>query len=431
MRPILLSFYGTLMEAKSDVVVIGGGAVGLCAAYYLQQQGRSLTVLDKADVHQGASTGNAGMIVPSHIVPLASPGAVAKGIRWLTNPESPFYIKPRPSLELITWLWRFWRACDEAHVMRSIPVLRDLSLASVELFQELSATSGPGPFGFANTGLLMLHNTEKGQKENLQMAELAEEAGLEIDRLDEEATYRLEPEIRTPIKGSVYFRQDGRVDPDRFVGGLAEFLRRGGTTVQSDITVLGFERRNGSITSVRTTGGTIAAREVVIAAGAWSGKLANMLHLNVPVQPAKGYSITLEAPDHPLRIPLILTDEKLTVTAMSGRIRFAGTLALAGFDATIEPRRIAPIRRLAQLYCPEQMSHSASQIQGWSGYRPCSPDGLPIIGRATPFENLTIATGHGMMGVTLAPITGKLVAEIIAGDRPSVDLLPLRPERFH
>lgn len=416
------------MDTKTDVVVVGGGVVGLCTALYLGRAGYRVTVLDQG--HPGsASDGNAGMIVPSHIVPLAAPGVLTKGLRWLLSPESPFYIKPRVDPALMRWLWQFRAHCTEAHVERSVPVLRDLSLASVALFEELAAMEHMEAFGYANTGLLMLYHTEKGRQENLRMAEQAEAAGLDVTRLDREAALALDPELRVPFEGAVLYRQDGRVDPHGLLAALAAYLTRHGVSIRSGVEVLGFERQDRTVTRVHTSAGRIAADEVVLAAGAWTGRLARTLGLRLPVQPAKGYSITLDLPEAAPRIPHILTEEKLTVTPMPGRIRFAGTLALSGFDDTVDARRTIPLRRLVGTYRPDRVGEEAAKPNVWYGYRPCSPDGLPLIGRARAFTNLTVATGHGMMGVTLAPITGRLVAEVIQGISTTLDLAPFAADR--
>lgn len=415
----------TGLDERADVVVVGGGIVGLCAAYYLNRDGHSVTLLD-AEEEGRASDGNAGMIVPSHVLPLAAPGVIAQGVRWLFNAESPFYIKPRLDLDLLWWLWQFRSNCTIDHVLQCIPILRDLSLASVDLLEEI-ASAIDDPTGYANTGLLMLYHSEKGMKDNVGSAALAEEAGLDVSRLDRDAVRRLDPQIRTPFEGAVLYHQDGCVDPDALLSALKSHLRKEGVAVRSGVTVDQLHRHERRIVGVRTSEGKIGASEVVLAAGAWSKRLARSLGLRIPVQPAKGYSITVPSDDSSPRIPHILTEEKLTVTPMPGRVRFGGTLSLSGFDGSVDARRTMPLRRLVQIY---QGDAAAKAARVWFGYRPCSPDGLPIIGRAPSFENLTIATGHGMMGVTLAPITGKLMAEIIAGASPSVDLEPVSLERF-
>lgn len=412
----------------ADVIVIGAGAVGLCVAHTLQAEGAAVTVVSREPAGEGASAGNAGMIVPSHVVPLAAPGVVAKGLRWLLHPESPFYIRPRLSRELAAWLWQFRRHCTAAHVQRAAPMLRDLSLASAALFAPLARAVGD--VGFAPSGLLMVYHTGKGQAENLEAAALAEAHGLRVERLDADALGALEPGLRLPAPagpatGAVRYLDDGRVDPDRLLARLADDLRARGVTLAHGFDVTGLATDGRRVTAVETTDGPLPARTVVLAAGAWTPRLTRSLGLRLPVQPAKGYSLTLPAQGP--RLPLILTEEKLTLTPLGDRLRVAGTLALTGYDARVEPRRVAPLRRLAAQYAD---ADAVAAAPVWSGFRPCSPDGLPFVGPAPGFDNVVIATGHGMMGITLAPITGRLVADLLGGHPPSFSLDPLRPDRF-
>ena len=417
------------MEQRADVIVIGGGAVGLCAAYALQRAGREVTVLAREPVGEGASAGNAGMIVPSHITPLSAPGVIAQGLRWLLNPESPFHIRPRADLDLARWLWSFRRHATAAHVRYAAPILRDLSLASANLFAEMQADLGD--LGFGQTGLLAVYGNAKTRKAVLEAADLAESVGMEVERLDADALRTAEPGLRTATDGAVLYPQDGRIDPDALLRKLAAHLRERGAVIHSGVTVEGFETQDGHITAVRTDAGPMRAETVVLAAGAWTGRLAEAVGERVPVQPGKGYSITVSAPAGAPRYPMILTDEKVTVTPMPGRLRFTGTLALAGFDPSVDARRATPLRWLARTYGPEDLSdEDIKALPVWSGFRPCSPDGLPIIGPSRRHRNLILATGHGMMGVTLAPITGQLVAALVQGEQPTIDPVPLRPTRF-
>ncbi|GIV57727.1 MAG: D-amino-acid dehydrogenase [Rhodothermaceae bacterium] len=405
-----------------DVIVVGAGAVGLCTAYFLREEGFDVAVVAREPVGTGASAGNAGMIVPSHVVPLAAPGVVKQGLRWLLRPDSPFYLRPRADLALARWLWTFRRHGTEAHVARSAPLLRDLSLASVELFEALQADLGD--VGYAQTGLLMLFHTEKGRRANLEAADLAERCGLRVERLDAGAVREREPALRTPATGAVLYHDDGRVDPDAFLRALATTLEAQGVTLHTGRTVTGLLREGGIVAGVQTDTGALRAPQVVLAAGAWSGRLVRDAGLRLPLQPALGYSLTVPAPDDGPRLPMILTEEKLTVTPMPGRLRFAGTLALVGFDARIDPRRVEPLRRLARTYAPD------AGAPVWAGFRPCSPDGLPYLGPVPGTPGLFVATGHGMMGLTLAPISGKAVATLLAGIPPPLDLAPFAPDRF-
>lgn len=414
----------------TDVAVVGAGVVGLCSAWYLRKAGAEVTVLSRTPIPGGdASAGNAGMIVPSHVVPLAAPGAVTQGLRYLTSRSSPFHIKPRFDLDLARWLWRFWRSCTEAHVTHGAPVLRDQSLASLGLLSELQ--SEIGDFAWEQTGLLMVYCSEKYRMENLGMAELAESLGLRIRRLDAGETLALEPGLRAETLGSVLYQDDGRVNPSALLARLKEALEQRGVVHREGPGVVGLERvTRGRLRIRMDDGDTLEAGAVVLAAGAWTSRLARLLGARVPVQPAKGYSLTLPAPDEGPRIPMILSEEKVTITPLPGALRFAGTLSLAGFDLSVDEHRVNPIRSEIRRFLPGLTSEEVENERVWVGFRPASPDGLPIVGRLAGLPDVLLATGHGMTGVTLGPVTGRLVADLLSGSDPIVDPAPVSPSRF-
>lgn len=409
------------------IVVVGGGVVGVCAAYYLARRGVAVTLVEKGEIAAGSSYGNAGLIVPSHSVPLAAPGVFRQAVRFMLDPESPFYIRPRPSPDLLRWLLRFGRACTEAHVRRSLPVIRDLSRASLDLYRELAALPGL-EFGFRQDGVLAVFRTAAGLEHGRREAAVLEAAGIGATVLDPGGARGLEPALRGDVAGGVHFPGDAHVTPDRFVRGLARVAEALGTRLLTATEVLGFVRRGSRIVTVETTRGDLAAEQVVLAAGAWSGPLARGLGLDLPLQPAKGYSITCARPATGPRMPLLLGEARVAVTPMGDALRFAGTLELAGLDLTIDRRRLAAIRHAVPRYLAGDASVTVREI--WRGLRPCSPDGLPYIGRPARCDNLIVATGHAMIGVSLGPVTGALVAQLATGERPMLDLTPLRPERF-
>ena len=411
------------MNDSYDVVIAGGGVVGLCSAYYLQKAGVSVLIVDRGRYSEAASTGNAGMIVPSHIVPLSAPGVIAKGLKWLMNPESPLYIKPSANPKFMKWLWLFQKHCTAEHIARSIPILRDLSLMSRELFSDVCALPGFEDVGLAHDGLLMIHRSDYAKKDNLELADLAEEAGLEISRLSAQETMDLEPALKSELTGSVFFKQDASIHPERFMRALEAHLRAAGVHFL-DAEVKSFERSGDAVQAVGTTKGRFASKHVVLAAGSWSPFLASKLGSALAVQPAKGYSITVPISEPSLKIPCILTDEKVKITPMPGCLRFGGTLALQGYDSSVDERRASPIRRLAETYC-----EGVDKVPTWAGFRPASPDGLPFIGALPSAPNVFAATGHGMMGVTLGPVTGKLISELIQGGSPSLDVVPFASDR--
>lgn len=408
------------------IVIVGGGVVGVCSAYYLARRGLSVTLVEKGDIAAGSSYGNAGLIVPSHSVPLAAPGVLRQGLRWMLDAESPFYIRPRPSRPLVRWLLRFRRACTADHVRRSIPLIRDLSRASLDLYRELAALPGL-EFGFRQGGVLAVFRTPAGLEHGCQEAAVLEGAGIAAKVLDAESVKTLEPALRADLAGGVHFPDDAHLTPDRFVRGLARVAEGLGARLLTHTEVLGFTRRGGRIATVETTRGDLAADQVVLAAGSWSGHVAAGLGLDLPIEAAKGYSVTCELPPSGPRIPLLLGESRVAVTPMGDAVRFAGTLELAGLDFTINRRRVAAIRRAVPLYLSEQ-PYVLREI--WRGLRPCSPDGLPYLGRSVRHENLIVATGHAMIGVSLGPVTGALVAQLAVGEVPMLDLGPLRPERF-
>lgn len=419
--------FGPIRTAgPDDVVVIGGGVIGVCAAYYLVASGRRVTLIEKGEICSGCSYGNAGLIVPSHIVPLASPAALAHGLRWLLDAESPLYIRPRASRELASWLWAFRSASRMSHVRRAMPVLRDLHRASLALYEDLAALDGFW-FGFRRDGMLTVFQTPQGFEDGAREARLVAEAGIPAQVLDGAGVVTLEPSLRPTVAGGVFYPGDAHLMPDMFVTGLARLAGEQGVRVRAATEVLGFRTRGRRIVAVETTRGDLACDQVVLAAGAWSGDLARGLGLHLPIQPAKGYSVTCARPARSPAMPLMLGEARVGVTPLGGVLRFAGTLELAGLDLGINRRRVDVIMRAATRYL-EVDALSVQEI--WRGLRPCMPDGLPVIGRAPRLENLIVATGHGTLGVSLGPVTGKIVAQLVVGEDPVVDPAPLRPGRF-
>lgn len=416
------------MKNQSDTtLVLGAGVVGVCCAYYLAEEGREVLLLDKGEVCSGASYGNAGLLLPSHSVPLAAPGAMGKGLRWLLDPESPFYIKPRVDPELLTWLWRFAAACKRQRVRKVVPLLRDLQRASLSLYEELVAREGL-QCSYARKGAFMLYNTEQAYEEGLAEANLLSEHGIEFKRLDGEAVREVEPRALPSLVGGVFYPEDAHLSPADFVVGMAQAVERKGVRVHTKAEVIGFDAAPPRITAVRTTRGDFEPAEIVLAAGAWSAELVREIGLRLPVQPAKGYSITVKAPEACPTVPSLLNEVRVAVTPMGETLRFAGTLELTGLDLSINRRRVEAILKGARAYVDGLKDLEVLEI--WRGLRPCTPDGLPIVGRSALYENLILATGHATIGQALGPITGRLVAQIICKQRPEMDITPLTGERF-
>ena len=415
---------------SKHIVIIGGGVIGLAVAYYAQQRGHRVTVLERgAAGHDSCSLGNAGMIVPSHFTPLAAPGMVALGLKWMWNPESPFYVQPRLDGDLLAWGLKFWRAATPARARAAAPLIRDLSYASRAGFEELAAQPG-FDFGLEKRGLLMLCQTQHALDEEAQTAAKARALNIPAEVLDAKATAALEPGVRMDIAGAVLFPQDCHLTPQRFLADLQRAVIGAGGEVVFDSEVTGWRCESRKIVAARTARGEIAGDEFVLCGGAWSAELARELRLAVPMQAGKGYSLTLPHPRQLPKLCAIFTEARVAVTPMNGTLRFGGTMEIAGLNERINPRRVAGIIKSVPRYYPDFSPDDFASIRPWSGLRPCSPDGLPYLGRTRAYENLCLATGHAMMGLSLGPITGQFIASILSGEKPALDLQLLDPDRY-
>jgi D-amino-acid dehydrogenase len=417
------------MQREADVLVIGGGVIGICAAHYLLEKGRQVVVVEQGEVCSGSSYGNAGLVVPSHSVPLAEPGVISQGLKWMFDSRSPFYIKPRLDRELISWLWKFRRACSEQHVRRSMPILRDLSLESLRLFEELDDRKEL-EFDFEQRGAFYICKDDRALEHVIEEAQRIRAVGLEAEILDAAQVQEVEPNVRLDVVGGVLYPQDAHLDPARFVRALARSVEERGVEICPSTEVLGFTISGGRITGVRTTRGEIFPAEVVLAGGAWSPDIARDLGIDLPIQPAKGYSVTVERPPNCPTIPLMLAGARVGVTPMGDVLRFAGTLELAGMDLSINQRRVDAILQAVPAYLPDLDPARLELVEIWRGLRPCTPDGLPFLGRSRRYGNLTVAAGHAMIGLSLGPISGEIVSRLVVGEEPGFDLELLRPERF-
>lgn len=412
------------------ILIIGGGVIGLCTACYAARKGHRVTVVDRgAAGDENCSYGNAGLIVPSHFVPLASPGMVALGLKWMLKSDSPFYIKPRLDWDLLNWSFKFWRAANAQHVRRSAPLLRDLNVASRVCFEEFAELTG-NSFGFEKRGLLCLCKTGHRLEEEAKAVEQARRLGLKAEVLTAKQAAELDANIRMDIAGAVFFHDDCHLTPARFMAALKQQLERLGVAISWSTEVTGWRVDGSRVEAVRTTKDDFTADEYVLCGGSWSTVIARDLRLKLPMQAGKGYSLTLSQPRRSPAIPAILTEARVAVTPMGGTLRFGGTMEIAGLNEEINPVRVQGIIKSVPRYYPDFTPQDFDGIQPWRGLRPCSPDGLPYVGRTARYRNLAIATGHAMMGLSLGPITGKLMAEILSGEKPSIATDALSPDRY-
>jgi len=410
------------------VVVIGGGISGLCSAYYLVKEGYSVTVLDQGDITTGASFINAGYLTPSHFIPLAAPGIITQGLKWMLNSSSPLYIKPRWDVDFFKWALLFKKSATKSNVQRSIPLLKELNLKSQFLFEEM-LSSLDFAFHYEKKGVLMVYSTAKSEEEEHMMAERAAEEGLDVSCLSKGELEELQPVFSDYVKGAVHYKCDAHTTPNHFMDQMKTWLRSKGVTFELGQKVDGFAIKNNKIVAAKTEKAVFDADEFVLACGSWTSKLASLLNLKIPIQGGKGYSMDVFRPTG-ISVPAILLEAKVAVTPMENFSRFAGTMEFSGNNTIVEKQRVEALAKAVKTYYRGVEINQEEKNKATSGLRPVSPDGLPFIGKTSKYDNLTIAAGHAMMGWSLGPITGKLVTQAISKEKFAVDMGLLSPERF-
>ncbi|MBE7653194.1 NAD(P)/FAD-dependent oxidoreductase [Tenacibaculum finnmarkense] len=413
---------------SKEVVIIGGGIIGLCSAYYLQKEGHKVTVIDKSDFSSGASYVNAGYITPSHIISLAAPGMINKGIKWMFDSESPFSVKPRLDYDFLKWTWLFKKASTNKKVESSIKTIKDINLLSRELYEDIKA-SNDFDFFYQHKGLLMCYQTDKAGQEEWKTGERAIQEGLKVENLTKEQALKIEPNAGLNIKGAVYYHSDSHMTPNEFMPQLKRYLEKKGVAILANEEVLDINVLNDKITSLRTNKQELKADEIVVATGSWSQILVKKLNANIPIQAGKGYRINV-AKDTGITVPAILIEAKIAVTPMNGFTRFAGTMEVDKINNNINKVRVNAIAKASENFYKGLKIDQKEIDDVACGLRPCSPDGLPYIGRLSKIKNVTVATGHAMMGWSLGPATGKLVSEVISDKKTSLDLNPFHVERY-
>ena len=409
------------------VLIIGGGIIGLSAAYYANKEGHQVTVIDKSAMNAGASYVNAGYLTPSHIIPLAAPGVMKKGLKWMFNPASPLYIKPRLDSDFLKWAWAFNKSCTTANVDRSVRAIRDINLMSRELFFDLKRDEA-FKFHLEHKGLLMLCQTHKMLEQEVQVASLANNEGLEAREINLSELAAMEPNCKINAVGAVHYGCDGHTTPTELMTELKELLPKKGVKIRQKEEVLSITYASNTIKTVTTNKETYAPDEVILAAGSWSAKLAKQLKIPLLLEAGKGYGINSER-DLGISMPAVLCENKVAVTPMNGFTRFAGTMEIAGINHNINKVRVQAIAQATEKYYPDIKITEQEQQEAACGLRPVSPDGMAYIGRSKKCDNLVFATGHAMMGWSMGPATGKLISQIISDQKTSIDMTAFNPDR--
>lgn len=412
------------------IAIIGGGIIGLSTALYLQRDGHSVTVFDAGDGTDNCSYGNAGYICPSHFIPLATPGIVRQGLKWMWNSRSPFYVEPRLDWELIKWGWLFMRSATTRNVLRAAAPLRDISLVSQQAYIDWHQSGMD--FNYQHHGLLEIVQTEAGVHHALETVDRAISLGLlDTEWLDSEQLQAREPGLRMHAKGAILFACDAHCFPNRLMHQLRSTLSQLGVQFRWKEAVTGVETDRKKISALLTGSGRYEFDEIVLAAGSWSGSLARTMGLKLPLLPGRGYSVTTEQSPIRLQHPAILVEGRVALTPLDERtMRFGGTMEITSHRTPPRMARVQGILDAVKRFFPDFDMHLPPPDKVWYGYRPCSADGLPYIGRPKHLTNLMVATGHSMLGLSLGAGTGKLVAQTIAGVPTDMDLRPFDPDRF-
>jgi D-amino-acid dehydrogenase len=414
-------------ERQADILVLGGGVIGLSCALALARAGRSVTVLERDTLGSGASHGNCGTITPSHALPLAQPGVVAQGLKWLLKPDAPLRIAPTLDPARLAWLARFALNCTQAQVERVAPAKAALLNRSRDLIERFVRNEGID-CEFGQDGALQAFRSQRDFDAGCAELELLRAHGVPVEVWDRARIEREEPALKPGVVGGLYWPNDAHIRPDRYVAALAERARAAGVTIRERSEVSGFERNGVRLVAVCFGSERLAAPQILLAAGAWSPPIARDLGLRLPIQPGKGYSITYSRPPQTPRRPLVLAEPRVCVTTWGSGFRLGSTMEFAGYDETMNRVRLDALVRGAQAFLHEPVG--PERIEDWWGWRPMTPDDLPIIGPSTRVQGLWFATGHGMLGMSMSNATAELLAAQMLGQDSAIDPRPYLPGRF-
>lgn len=418
------------MNGKSErVVIIGGGVIGAMCALHIRQSGRDVTIVDRGEFGAGCSHGNCGYVCPSHLLPLAAPGAVRSSLPYLFKRNAPLAIRWRWSPSLWKWMWKFARHCNRKDWLEGAEACHGLLRLSAELFRQMIAEESID-CEWEERGLLFVYHTEKEFEEYAKINDLlVERFDTAAKPYDSQALVELEPALKPGLGGAWHYEGDAHLRPDKLMSELRRVLESKGVELRERFEVEHFEGDGDCVDRLTGPAGTIRAAEIVVAAGAWTPFLNRELGCRIPIQPGKGYTMTMSQPKQMPRIPMILESHRVGVTPMQSGYRIGSTMEFAGYDSKIRPERLELLREGARQYLVEPTAEPVQEE--WFGWRPMTWDGKPIIDRSPKYSNVWVAAGHNMLGLSMAPATGKLIAEALAGTKSSLDLQPFSIARFH
>jgi D-amino-acid dehydrogenase len=414
-------------QIQTEVLVIGGGVIGLACAYYLATTGRQVHLIEQKSIGAGASHGNCGLLFFSEILPLCQSGVVRAQLGRVLKPDSPLYIPFDLNLSKLWWLFKFSRNCNRSHMQHALTAREKLLYLSRQLYQSMLAREHM-TCDWQRRGVLMVYASQEQMDQYEQTNDWLKSYGLAAKPLSRSALLRMEPALRPNVCGAWFHSDDSHLRPEKLLNSLKAMVIQKGVQIEENCKLERFSTGTGKILKATTAQGIFKAGTYVLAAGAWTPLLTRQVKFKTPVQPGKGYSITMRRPDICPRIPCYFHEPRTVATPWSDGLRLGGTMEFSGLNTRLNPERIAGLKQAAHAYL--RLPSKLSIAEEWVGMRPMTYDDLPIIGRAPGWSNLVLATGHGMMGLTMATGTGKLVADLITGVEPALDPSPFSPARF-
>ncbi|MEZ4496326.1 MAG: FAD-dependent oxidoreductase [Thermomicrobiales bacterium] len=410
-------------------VVIGGGVVGLCCAYSLVERGATVTVVEAREGAHGASVVNAGWVTPTLADPVPAPGLVRTSLKWMLRSDSPLYIRPASMPGMSRWLFDFWRHCNQRDFIAGGEACSELGRSTMPLFDGMKAAGVE--FEMHADGLLHAYlSTTAMEHDYAVLASIIDDSITMPQMMDGNAVRSFEPALNDSVQGGFWFDSDRSVQPASFANGLRDWLAGHGVEFRTGTRVTGFHRGGSGIDAVETSQGTISCEGAVIAAGAQSGQVSKLAGRPLPIQGGKGYCLNYSPPPVVARHPTYLHEARVAVTPFDGALRLAGTMEFSGINEVVRPERLSAISRASSKMLRNVSPDPAQASSTGSGLRPMAPDGIPVIGLLNGYSNLSVATGHAMLGLTLGPSTGDVIGELMTtGKAPDV-IAPFSPSRF-
>ncbi|MEM1356307.1 MAG: FAD-dependent oxidoreductase [Planctomycetota bacterium] len=414
--------------SERHVLIVGAGIIGTCSAYYLRKQGWEVTMIDPNRCGSQCSHGNCGLISPSHALPLAVPGAVAKTLPMMLKKSAPLHVKPRFDPDLWGWLLKFAMRCKEAPMLEAAAGRHALLQSSLSAYHDMIQAEGID-CEWEDRGALFVYQTPSGMDSYIKTDKWLQQFGLGAERLNGEQLVEKEPALKPGVAaGAWFYKVDAHLRPDKLIEGLRLVLERLGVTIKEGVRFEGFAAEGNGAAAANTSEGNIAASHFLIATGAWTPKLNQWVGAKVPIQPGKGYSITMPRPGVCPSIPMVFQEQKVCVTPFTSGYRIGSTMEFAGYNTTINRTRLESLKKAAAIYLHEPTRDPVEEE--WYGWRPMTYDGKPVIDQSPRYDNVFLAAGHNMLGLSMGSGTGKLVAEMMSEQSPHIDLQHYALSRF-